>query len=61
MIVVFGLRHKALQLVIPTAYQFVAERLLESTLRTGTADNDINAIKSGGYLPTRLSRYAPFD
>ncbi|OAH06718.1 Mu-like prophage major head subunit gpT [Rhodobacteraceae bacterium SB2] len=39
------------QLVIPTAYTFVAERLLESQLRTGTADNDINAIKSGGYLP----------
>ena len=39
------------KLVIPTAYTFVAERLLESQLRTGTADNDINAIKSGGYLP----------
>ncbi|MDC3296060.1 hypothetical protein OAU55_00240 [Candidatus Pelagibacter sp.] len=39
------------RLVIPTAYTFVAERLLESQLRTGTADNDINAIKSGGYLP----------
>jgi len=38
-------------LVIPTAYTFVAERLLESQLRTGTADNDINAIRSGGYLP----------
>jgi len=38
-------------LVIPTAYSFVAERLLESQLRTGTADNDINAIRSGGYLP----------
>jgi hypothetical protein len=38
-------------LVIPTAYSFVAERLLESQLRTGTADNDINAIRAGGYLP----------
>ena len=38
-------------LVIPTAYTFTAERLLESQLRTSTADNDINAIKSGGYLP----------
>ena len=38
-------------LIIPTAYTFVAERLLESQLRTGTADNDLNAIKSGGYLP----------
>lgn len=39
------------QLVIPTAYTFVAERLLESQLRTATADNDINAIRQGGYLP----------
>ena len=38
-------------LIIPTAYTFTAERLLESQLRTGTADNDINAIRSGGYLP----------
>ena len=38
-------------LIIPTAYSFVAERLLESQLRTGTSDNDLNAIKSGGYLP----------
>ncbi len=39
------------QLVIPTAYTFVAERLLESQLRTATADNDINAIRQGGDLP----------
>ena len=38
-------------LVIPTAYTFTAERLLESQLRTATADNDINAIRAGGYLP----------
>ena len=38
-------------LIIPTAYSFTAERLLESQLRTSTADNDINAIRSGGYLP----------
>jgi len=38
-------------LIIPTAYIFTAQRLLESTLRVGTADNDINAINSGGYLP----------
>ena len=38
-------------LIIPTAYIFTAQRLLESTLRTGTADNDINAINSGNYLP----------
>ena len=39
------------KLVIPTALAFVAERLLKSTLRTGTGDNDINALSSGGYLP----------
>ena len=38
-------------LVIPTAYTFVAERLLESQLRTGTSDNDLNAIRQGGYIP----------
>ena len=40
-------------LIIPTAYSFTAERLLESQLRTGTADNDVNPIRSGGYLPKR--------
>ena len=38
-------------LIIPTAYSFTAERLLESQLRTGTADNDINAIKNMGMVP----------
>ena len=38
-------------LILPTALQFVATRLLESTLRTATAENDINAVRSGGYLP----------
>ena len=41
----------AKQLIIPTAYQFVAERLLESQLRPDTADNDINAIRNGGFIP----------
>ena len=39
------------KLIIPRAYTFTAERLLDSQLRTGTADNDINAIRNGGYLP----------
>lgn len=39
------------RLIIPSAYVFTAERLLESTGRVGTADNDINAIRAGGYLP----------
>ena len=39
------------KLIIPPALQFVADRLLESTLRTGTSDNDVNAIKNMGMLP----------
>jgi hypothetical protein len=30
---------------------FVADRILSSTLRSGTADNDINAIRNTGVLP----------
>ena len=39
------------KLIIPPALQFVADRLLESTLRPGTADNDINAMRNMGMLP----------
>ena len=39
------------KMVIPPALQFVADRLLESTLRPGTADNDINASRNMGMLP----------
>ena len=39
------------KLIIPPALQFVADRLMESTLRVGTADNDINAIKNMGMIP----------
>jgi len=39
------------KMVIPPALQFVADRLLESTLRPGTADNDINATRNMGMLP----------
>ena len=39
------------KLIIPPALQFVADRLLESTLRPGTADNDINATRNMGMLP----------
>jgi hypothetical protein len=39
------------KLIIPPANMFVATRLLETELRTGTADNDINAIKSNGSVP----------
>ncbi|UCG10257.1 MAG: Mu-like prophage major head subunit gpT family protein [Dehalococcoidia bacterium] len=42
---------KPRKLVIPSDLQFVATRLLETELRVGTADNDINAIKSNGAIP----------
>ena len=40
-----------MKLIVPPSLTFVAERLLSSNLRTATADNDINAIKSMGMLP----------
>ena len=39
------------KLVVPPGNQFVATRLLETELRVGTADNDINAIKNNGSIP----------
>ena len=39
---------KPCKLVVPPALQFVATRLLETELRVGTTDNDINAIKNNG-------------
>jgi len=41
----------ARKLIVPKELQFTAERLMKSTLRTATADNDINAIKSMGLIP----------
>jgi hypothetical protein len=38
-------------LVIPTELQFIAERILASPYRSGTGDNDVNALKSTGMLP----------
>tara|TARA_B100001248_G_scaffold43209_1_gene27613 strand:+ start:14196 stop:15104 length:909 start_codon:yes stop_codon:yes gene_type:complete len=42
---------KGQKLIIPRQLQFVAERLMVSNLRVGTADNDTNAIRSMGLLP----------
>jgi hypothetical protein len=42
---------KPKKLVVPPALQFVATRLLETELRVGTTDNDINAIKNNGSIP----------
>ena len=39
------------KIVVPPALQFVCTRLLQSEQRTGTADNDTNAIKSMGSIP----------
>jgi len=39
------------KLIIPPALMFVATRLLETELRVGTNDNDINAIKNNGAIP----------
>ena len=42
---------KPRKLVVPPDLQFVATRLLETELRTATADNDINAMRSMGSIP----------
>ena len=42
---------KPKKLVIPPALMFVATRLLETSLRVGTTDNDINALKNNGSIP----------
>jgi hypothetical protein len=42
---------KGMKMIIPSANQFSAERLLKSQGRTGTADNDINAVVSMGMVP----------
>jgi len=42
---------KPRKLIVPPALQFVATRLLETELRVGTTDNDINALKSNGSIP----------
>jgi hypothetical protein len=41
---------KPTKLVVPPALQFVATRLLETELRVGTNNNDINAIKNNGSI-----------
>jgi hypothetical protein len=42
---------KPRKLIVPSALQFVATRLLETSLRVGTNDNDINALKNNGSIP----------
>ena len=42
---------RGVKMIIPSALQFTAERLMKSAGRTGTADNDINAVVSMGMVP----------
>ena len=42
---------RGMKMIIPSELQFTAERLMKSDQRVGTADNDINAIKSMGMVP----------
>jgi hypothetical protein len=42
---------KPRKLIIPPALQFVATRLLETSLRVGTNNNDISAIVNNGSVP----------
>ena len=42
---------KPRKLIVPPALQFVATRLLETSLRVGTTDNDVNALKTNGSIP----------
>jgi hypothetical protein len=46
---------KPVKLIIPSELQFVATRTLESAQRPGTADNDVNALKSNGMIPQGYS------
>jgi len=47
----FKIAARGLKLIIPSELQFIAERILKSPARVGTADNDLNALSSKGMLP----------
>jgi len=42
---------QATKMIVPSELVFVAERILNSQLRSGTSDNDLNAVRSTGVLP----------
>jgi len=46
---------KPKKLVVPPSLMFVATRLLETELRVGTNDNDVNALKNNGSIPEGYS------
>ena len=39
------------KLILPKELKFTADRIMKSTLRVGTADNDINAVRNIGMVP----------
>ena len=50
---------KGVKMIVPPENQFNAERLMKSQGRTGTADNDINAVNTMGMIPQgyRVNNY----
>ena len=46
---------RGVKMIIPSDLQFTAERIMNSANRVGTADNDINALKSMGMIPQGYS------
>ena len=51
------------RLIVPAANMFVATRVLESDRRAGTADNDVNALRTNGSIPDgwRVNHYITGD
>ena len=46
---------RGVKMIIPSELQFTAERIMNSANRVGTADNDLNAVKSMGMIPQGYS------
>tara|TARA_R100001369_G_scaffold52393_1_gene79178 strand:- start:255 stop:1166 length:912 start_codon:yes stop_codon:yes gene_type:complete len=46
---------RGMKMIVPKELQFTTDRLLESTLRPGSADNDVNAVRNMGMLPDGYS------
>ena len=46
---------RGVKMIIPSELQFTAERIMNSANRVGTADNDLNAVKSMGMVPQGYS------
>lgn len=47
------------KLIVPPSLMFVATRLLQTELRVGTSDNDLNALRTNGSIPEgyRVNHY----